>query len=45
MIRNLKMTLTQQARKTVLKKRASHPSSIREPDIDFRNLVEKTERL
>ena len=34
------MTLTPQLRKTA-KKRASHPSSIREPDLDFRKLVDK----
>ena len=27
-----------------IKKRASHPSSIREPDIDFRKLVDKLEQ-
>ena len=27
-----------------MKKRASHPSSIREPDLDFRNLVDKLEQ-
>ena len=30
----LMMTLTPQLRKIAIKKRASHPSSIREPDID-----------
>ena len=34
------MTLTPQLRKTA-KKRASHPSSFREPDINFRKLVDK----
>ena len=29
------MTLTPGLRKIAIKKRASHPSSIREPDIDF----------
>ena len=32
----LMMTLTPQLRKIAIKKRASHPSSIREPDLDFR---------
>ena len=31
----LLMTLTPQLRKIAIKKRASHPSSIREPDLDF----------
>ena len=31
----LMMTLTPQLRKTAIKKRASHPSSIQEPDLDF----------
>ena len=35
------MTLTPQLKKTAIKKRASHPSSIREPDLDFRKLVDK----
>ena len=38
------MTLTPQLRKTAIKKRASHPSSIREPDLDFRKLVDKQEQ-
>ena len=38
------MTLTPQLRKIAIKKRASHPSSIREPDLDFRNLVDKLEQ-
>ena len=37
------MTLTPQQRRLAIKKRASHPSSIREPDIDFRKLVDKLE--
>ena len=37
----LMMTLTPQLRKIAVKKRASHPSSVREPDIDFRKLLEK----
>ena len=40
----LKMTLTPQLRKKAIKKRASHPSSIREPDLDFRKLVDKVEQ-
>ena len=35
------MTLTPQLRKIAIKKRASHLSSIREPDLDFRKLVDK----
>ena len=38
------MTLTPQLRKIAIKKRASHPSSIREPDLDFRKLVDKLEQ-
>ena len=40
----LMMTLRPQLRKIAIKKRASHPSSIREPDLDFRKLVEKLEQ-
>ena len=40
----LLMTLTPQLRKIAIKKRASHPSSIREPDLDFRKLVDKLEQ-
>ena len=40
----LMMTLTPQLRKIALKKRAKHPSPIREPDIDFRKLVDKLEQ-
>ena len=40
----LMMTLTPQLRKVAIKKRASHPSSIREPDLDFRKLVDKLEQ-
>ena len=40
----LMMTLTPQLRKRAIKKRTSHPSSIREPDIDFRKLVDKLEQ-
>ena len=38
------MTLRPQLRKMAIKKRASHPSSIREPDLDFRKLVDKLEQ-
>ena len=38
------MTLTPQLRKIAKKKRISHPSSIREPDLDFRKLVDKLEQ-
>ena len=44
MIEFLMMTLTPQLRKIAIKKRASHPSSIREPDLDFRKLVDKLEQ-
>ena len=40
----LMMTLTPQLRKKTIKKRASYPSSIREPDLDFRKLVDKLEQ-
>ena len=40
----LMMTLTPQLRKIAIKKRASHPSSFREPDLDFRKLVGKLEQ-
>ena len=40
----LMMTLTPQIRKIAIKKRASHPSSIREPDLDFRKLLDKLEQ-
>ena len=40
----LMMTLTPQLRKVAIKKRASHLSSIREPDLDFRKLVDKLEQ-
>ena len=39
----LMMTLTPQLRKIAIKKRASHPSSIREPDKNLRKLVDKLE--
>ena len=37
----LMTTLTPQLRKIAIKKKASHPSSIREPDLHFRKLVDK----
>ena len=40
----LMMTLTPQLRIIAIKKRASHRSSIREPDLDFRKLVDKLEQ-
>ena len=40
----LMMTLTPQLRKMAIEKRASLPSSIREPDLDFRKLVGKLEQ-
>ena len=41
MTENLNMTLTPQLRKIAIKKKASHPSSIREPDLGFRKHVDK----
>ena len=40
----LMMTLTPQLRKIAIKNRASHPSSIREPDLDFGKLVDKLDQ-
>ena len=40
----LMMILTPQLRKIAIKKRASHASSIREPDLVFRELVDKQEQ-
>ena len=40
----LMMTLTPQLRKIAIKNRASHPSSVREPSLDFRKLVDKLEQ-
>ena len=40
----LMKTLTPQQRKIAIKKRESHPSSIREPGLDFRKLVDKLEQ-
>ena len=44
MTETLMMTVTPQLRKIAIKKGASHPSSIREPDLDFRKLVDKLEQ-
>ena len=38
------MTLTPQLQKIAIKKRASHPSSFREPNLEFRKLVNKLEQ-
>ena len=38
------LTLTPQLQKIAIKKRASHPFSIREPDMNFRKLVDKLEQ-
>ena len=40
----LMMTLTPQLRKVANKKIVSHPSSIREPYLDFRKLLDKLEK-
>ena len=40
----LMMSLTPQIRKLAIEKRASHPSPFREPDLDFRKLVDKLEQ-
>ena len=40
----LMMTLKPQLRKIAIKKRASHPSSIREPYLYFRKIVDKLEQ-
>ena len=40
----LMMTLTPQLKKIAIKKKASHPSSIGEPDSGFRKLVDKLEQ-
>ena len=40
----LMMSLTPQLQKVAIKQRALLPSSIREPDLDFRKLVEKLEQ-
>ena len=44
MTETLMMTLTPQLRNIAIKKRASHPCSIREPDLHFRKLVDKLEQ-
>ena len=36
--------LTHQLRKLAIKKEASHPFTIREPNLDFRKLVDKPEQ-
>ena len=38
------LMMTPQLRKIAKKKRASNPSSIREPDLDFKKLVDKLEQ-
>ena len=38
------MTVTPRLQKIAIRKRVSHPSSIREPDLDFRKLVDKLEQ-
>ena len=40
----LMMTLTAQLQKIAIQKRASHPSSIQETDLDFRKLVDNLEQ-
>ena len=40
----LMMTLTPQLQKIAIQERAPHPSSIREPDLDFRKIVDKLEQ-
>ena len=40
----LMMTLTPQLQNIAIKKRASHPSEIRETDLDFRKLVDNLEQ-
>ena len=37
------MTLITQLRKNAIRNRESHPSSFREPNLDFRNLLVKLE--
>ena len=44
MTKILLMTLTPQLQKIAIKKRASHPSSFREPNLEFRKLVNKLEQ-
>ena len=38
------LTITPQLQKITIKKRASHPSSLRKPDLVFRKLVDKLEQ-
>ena len=38
------LMMNPQLRKIAIKKRASHPSSIREPDLDFKKLVDELEQ-
>ena len=38
------LMMTPQLRKIAIKKKASHPSSIREPDLDFKKLVDELEQ-
>ena len=40
----LMMTPTLQLQKIAIKKRASHPSLIQKPDLDFRKLVDNLEQ-
>ena len=40
----LMMTLRPQLPQIAIKKRESHPSSIRQPDLDFRKLVDNLEQ-
>ena len=42
--RNFNDELNTSIKENSYKKRASHPSSIREPDLDFRKLVDKLEQ-
>ena len=44
MTETLMMVLTPQLRKIAIKNRASRPSSFREPDLDFRKVVDKLEQ-
>ena len=44
MTKFLMMTLAPQLRKIAIKKKAPHPSSTRESDIDFRTLVDNLEQ-
>ena len=44
MTETLMMTQTPKLRKIAIKERASLPSSIREPDLDLRKVVDKLEQ-